>query len=172
MTVSRSVQKLQTHASYELFTNGEVFFHVRYVIKSVFSYLRTLTTWHCPHSPAARRRFSNRSISPVRRAHSSKPAAAGLLLLAQQHKQTDRHKAIASTRASTASRRQKLRFTTFREKNSFVIIYKSLFTEKTVTTQKHTHTHPFNGPFSGTTRVSRYQKGKTNLDFTEARDNE
>ena len=36
----------------------------------------------------------------------------------------------------------------------------------------HTHTHPFNGPFSGTTRVSRYQKGKTNLDFTEATDSE
>ena len=35
-----------------------------------------------------------------------------------------------------------------------------------------THTHPFNGPFSGTTRVSWYQKGKTNLDFTEARDSE
>ena len=34
------------------------------------------------------------------------------------------------------------------------------------------NTHPFNGPFSGTTRVSRYQKGKTNLDFTEARDSE
>jgi len=34
----------------------------------------------------------------------------------------------------------------------------------------HTHTHPFNGPLSGTTQVSRYQKGKTNLDFTEARD--
>jgi len=33
----------------------------------------------------------------------------------------------------------------------------------------HTHTHPFNGPFSGTTQVSLYQKGKTNLDFTEAR---
>ena len=32
-----------------------------------------------------------------------------------------------------------------------------------------THTHPFNSPFSGTTRVSQYQKGKTNLDFTEAR---
>jgi len=30
----------------------------------------------------------------------------------------------------------------------------------------------FNGPFSGTTRVSRYQKGKTNLNFTEARDSE
>jgi len=36
----------------------------------------------------------------------------------------------------------------------------------------HTHTHPFNGPLSGTTRVSRYQKGKTNLDFTGARDSE
>jgi len=36
----------------------------------------------------------------------------------------------------------------------------------------HTHTRPFNGPLSGTTRVSRYQKGKTNLDFTEARDSE
>ena len=34
------------------------------------------------------------------------------------------------------------------------------------------HTHPFNGPFSGTTQVSRYQKGKTNLDFTEARHSE
>jgi len=36
----------------------------------------------------------------------------------------------------------------------------------------HTHTPPFNGPFSGTTRVGQYQKGKTNLDFTEARDSE
>jgi len=36
----------------------------------------------------------------------------------------------------------------------------------------HAHTHPFNGNISRTTRVSRYQKGKTNLDFTEARDSE
>jgi len=36
----------------------------------------------------------------------------------------------------------------------------------------HTHTHPFNGHLSRTTQVSRYQKGKTNLDFTEARDSE
>ena len=34
------------------------------------------------------------------------------------------------------------------------------------------HAQPFNGPFYGTTHVSRYQKGKTNLDFTEARDSE
>ena len=32
--------------------------------------------------------------------------------------------------------------------------------------------HPFNGSFSRTTQVSRYQKGKTNLDFTEARGSE
>ena len=36
----------------------------------------------------------------------------------------------------------------------------------------YTHTHLFNGPLSDTTRVSRYQKAKTNLDFTEARDSE
>ena len=30
------------------------------------------------------------------------------------------------------------------------------------------HTQPFNGPLSGTAWWSRYQKGKTNLDFTEA----
>jgi len=40
-----------------------------------------------------------------------------------------------------------------------------------------THIHPmmlqlFNGPMSGTTLQSRYQKGKTNLDFTEARGSE
>jgi len=39
-------------------------------------------------------------------------------------------------------------------------------------TYKHTHTHTFDGPFSGTAWVSRYKKGKTNLDFTEARDSE
>jgi len=32
--------------------------------------------------------------------------------------------------------------------------------------------HSFNGTFSGTTQVSRYQIGKTNLDFTGARDSE
>jgi len=34
------------------------------------------------------------------------------------------------------------------------------------------HKRPFNGPLSGTTRVRRYQKGKTSLDFTETRDSE
>jgi len=39
-----------------------------------------------------------------------------------------------------------------------------------ILTYTHTHTQPYNGPFSRTTQVSRYHKGKTNLDFTEARD--
>ena len=38
-------------------------------------------------------------------------------------------------------------------------------------THTHTHTH-LTALFSGTTQVSRYQKGKTILDFTEARDSE
>jgi len=49
----------------------------RYIInESALSFLRAPTTWHCPHSPAAaaeRRTSRNRSISPARRAHSSKP---------------------------------------------------------------------------------------------------
>jgi len=36
----------------------------------------------------------------------------------------------------------------------------------------HTRVHTFNGPFSGTTQVSWYRKGKINLDFAEARDGE
>jgi len=39
-------------------------------------------------------------------------------------------------------------------------------------THTHTHTHPFNGCFSRTTHVSQYQRGKTNLYFSEARDSE
>ena len=35
-----------------------------------------------------------------------------------------------------------------------------------------THVHPFNSPLSETIQVSQCQKGKTNLDFTEARDSE
>ena len=36
----------------------------------------------------------------------------------------------------------------------------------------YTYIHLLNGPLSGTTQLSRYQKGKTNLDFTGARDSE
>jgi len=39
-------------------------------------------------------------------------------------------------------------------------------------THTQSHTHPFNDPLSGTTHVSRYQKRKTSLDFTGARDSE
>ena len=37
---------------------------------------------------------------------------------------------------------------------------------------QNTHTQPFNDPLSVTTWVSQHQKGKTSLDFTEARDSE
>ena len=39
------------------------------------------------------------------------------------------------------------------------------FTQSFLYMHTHTHTHPFNGPFSGTTRVSRYQKGKNQSGF-------
>ena len=50
----------------------------------------------------------------------------------------------------------------------------SKLTQKTpkIETNTSTHPHPFNGYFPGTTRVSQYQKGKTNVDFTKARDSE
>ena len=51
---------------------------------------------------------------------------------------------------------------------------KSICHDITCHTHTHTHTHTqlFNDPLFGTIQVSRYQKGKTNLDFTKARDNE
>jgi len=54
----------------------------------------------------------------------------------------------------------------------YVTVYVSIAIYITNYQETHTHTHPFNGLLSGTTRVSWYQKGKTNLDFTEARDSE
>jgi len=56
-------------------------------------------------------------------------------------------------------------FIVFSRFTVFVVVRKS----KTVL-DKYTHTHTH--PLSGTTRVSWYQKGKTNLDFTESRDSE
>ena len=50
--------------------------------------------------------------------------------------------------------------------------YKVHVRETKCVSETNTYTHTFNGPFSGTTRVSRYEKSKTNLDFTEARDSE
>jgi len=52
------------------------------------------------------------------------------------------------------------------EKNTVAAAY---FNTKTLIVITYTH---LTSPFSGTTQVSRYQKGKTNLDFTEARDSE
>ena len=48
-----------------------------------------------------------------------------------------------------------------------VVVFHHLFFSCTSVSLLPTLTH---SPFSGTPRVSQYQKGKTNLDFTEARD--
>jgi len=57
-------------------------------------------------------------------------------------------------------------------KKNALAYYFSITTLHKIGLDYHWNTHPFNGPLSGTTQVSRYQKGKTNLDFTEARDSE
>ena len=48
--------------------------------------------------------------------------------------------------------------------------YRTTYLLRQPVSRASVRTHPFNGPLTATTRVSRYQKGKTNLDFTEARD--
>ena len=53
-----------------------------------------------------------------------------------------------------------------------VVQFIKFFTSFLFLNTVYTHTHPFNGPLSRTTRVSRGQKGRTNLDFTGARDSE
>ena len=65
-----------------------------------------LTAWHCPHSTAAaadRWPCDNRSISPARRAHNSKPAALGLLLWAHAgtYGWTDGHSTVTWTQLRT-----------------------------------------------------------------------
>ena len=52
------------------------------LLTCLFSYLRILTTWHCPRSSTACRCCSNWSIAPSCRAYRSRPAAAGLLVWA------------------------------------------------------------------------------------------
>ena len=54
----------------------------------------------------------------------------------------------------------------------YIALYCSTHTRAHARTHARTRTHTFNGAFSGTTQVCRYQKGKTNLDFTEAGDSE
>jgi len=48
----------------------------------------------------------------------------------------------------------------------------SSLSDKLIISIQQQEQRTFNGPFSGTTRASRYQKGKTILDFTAARGSE
>jgi len=66
----------------------------------------------------------------------------------------------------------KARHTLVKPQSACHTVTQQRFLIVTVRMSSTTHTHKFNGPFSVTTRVSQYQKGKTKLDFTEARDSE
>ena len=71
-----------------------------------------------------------------------------------------------------ANRETNSRFIYYTTKLRFSRMMMSYAVKTYLPTFSKIHTHTFNGPFSETTQVSRYQKGKTNLDFTEARDSE
>ena len=58
------------------------------------------------------------------------------------------------------------------ESNKVSLFRRLLCSLYTISSVYCVHTHTFNGPLSGTTQVSRYQKDKSNLDFNEARDSE
>ena len=61
---------------------------------------------------------------------------------------------------------------TFLHRTNSTAISNTHDTQQKFLTNPNTHTHPFNGPLSGTTQVSQYQKGQTNLDFMGPRDSE
>jgi len=82
--------------------------------------------------------------------------------------QLNRDQSITHSFSSTCSRRQSLEIS-----GTGFLQAKCLYCHPTISvkvlTKQPTHLTAF---FSGTTQVSRYQKGKPNLDFTEARDGE
>jgi len=93
--------------------------------------------------------FNGRQLRRRRQSSSTDPAGASSALISLQGSSSDA-RCGSTTNCRTHSRL-------------------GFYTHTDIT---HTHTHPFNGPLSGTTRVSQYRKGKTNLDFTEARNSE
>ena len=85
----------------------------------------------------------------------------------------DRHTG-SQPRLSEAQQERTLYYTSYEERheNRYHVAGLHRYLYNLITyhiTHTHTHTHPFNGPLSRTTWVSQYQKGKTNLDFTEAK---
>jgi len=67
------------------------------------------------------------------------------------------------------TRRLKIKLLHATNKSVYIVMHKSgrLDDDYYYYQYCHIHTRVFNGRFSGTIRVSRYQKGKTNVDFTE-----
>jgi len=59
-----------------------------------------------------------------------------------------------------------------RYKPRFTVCTRTVPSFITASKQVSKYIHPFNGPLSRTTWLSQYQRSKTNLDFTKARDSE
>ena len=115
------------------------------------------------------------------------PSRSSARALAARCRAADRsrHRRLHRRRPSTSGRSAEIlravddvnaTLITDRDVNQSIYCYKAArrlgYTVRQIIRKPFTRTHPFNGPLSVTTQVSRYQKGKTNLDFTEARDSE
>jgi len=57
------------------------------------------------------------------------------------------------------------RYMSFANQTLFWMVGTNTHTHTHARTHARTHAHTFNGPFSGTTQVSRYQKGKNQCGF-------
>jgi len=108
----------------------------------VSKYLHTLTSWHCSHSPIAAAAIY-RYLDPAHWAHSSKPAASGLLLW-------------------HTSRSTGLRFIPQCTPHFPFTFHTNRLLEWTINEK-----HPFNGLFFRTTWVA---SKKTIVDFNAGRD--
>jgi len=60
----------------------------------------------------------------------------------------------------------------YEDRHNLYVFLQRLFTHTHTHARTHARTHTRLAVFSGTTRVSRYQKGKTNLNLTEAKESE
>ena len=111
------------------------------------------TTWHLSDTSTP---SSSVDLDPASQQQQQQPAAA----------------AAASSLVDNSEAQQLLSVAANRVWDELYVCKKPVRAGSARLTHTHTRTRAFSGPLSGTTRVSQYHKGKTNLDFTEARDSE
>ena len=140
----------------------------------MFCYLCTLTLWNCQHLPLLHQRSISlfAAVGPAMQVQTDGRTCGWTLChftdpaqhIMQAVPITSFIMGISSHQFSLIKTRLQLFYIVF-------LLCKQVASGFYCVRNTHTHTC-FNGPFSGTTQVSQYQKDKSNLDFTGARDSE